>query len=166
MFCGIFLTAVYMILRVYQKPQMFTPELSKTTISITKYALLLHLPFAFLMHSAPNLLASPTVPVIEEFLSAEEGENYTYIQASRLSQLHIVVLLACTILILFVVLLEDLVVGTCRACRKKCCRMKCCARRKKVAGGGLVEMERVDSMEKDGKEGAVGDRDIIMEQDQ
>ena len=48
----------YMILRIYQKPHIFTLELTKSVISTFKWAMLLHILFSFTLFSTPNILAS------------------------------------------------------------------------------------------------------------
>lgn len=48
----------YMILRVYQKSQIFTMELTKSVIIQIKWALLVHVVFSFITFSCPNILYS------------------------------------------------------------------------------------------------------------
>ena len=127
----------YMILRVYQKPQIFTLELTKSVISSIKWALLVHILFSFFMYTTPNILSSAPLENAPQPAESEEtsGDTTEYLERfskSSLSHLHVTISAFASPALILVLCLEELLIGAMHSISKSCRR--CCKSRKVKTG--------------------------------
>ena len=115
-----------MILRVYQKSQIFTMELTKSVIIQIKWALLIHIIFSFITFSRPNILYSVSFDYGLE-IEQEEEKFLERFSGSSLQHLHIIISIIGSIALILLLIFEDLIVGIVSSLTKFCkktCRSK------------------------------------------
>ena len=124
-------------MRVCQKPQIFTLELTKSVISSIKWALLVHVLFSFFMYTTPNILSSAPqedalLPVEREEPSADSSGYLERFSEAGLSHLHVAISAFASPALILVLCLEELLTGALHSMAKSC--RKCCKSRRVRTG--------------------------------
>ena len=113
----------WLLFNYYKRTPQFTHHLSKSVVNLLPFAIVIHLMFAFMTFSYPYFFRSGRA-------KPWFGNNSQYFNKERMGQIHVIILLAYSLLNILIFLMEDFCVDNWSACCHSCnikCKV-CCAR--------------------------------------
>lgn len=94
-----------LVTRYFRKENGFTADLSRNVVNILPWALIVHIPFGYLMISEPNILQSNTISGSPSGMTGNQ-----YFGSSRISQLHTIIFILGSCLIILLLIFEPAIV--------------------------------------------------------
>ena len=93
-----------LVTRYFRKENGFTADLSRNVVNMLPWAMIVHIPFAYLMFSEPMILQSTNASG-----SISSNLNNQYFGNYRVSQLHTLVFIFGSLLVILILMLEPLI---------------------------------------------------------
>lgn len=114
-----------LITKYFKKENGFTSDLSRNVVNILPWAVIIHIPFGYLMISEPNILESSTISGSPSGLS-----NNQYLGSYRISQLHSIIFILGSCLVILLLIFEPAImklssaISRCQSVAWAMCRSK------------------------------------------